>query len=130
MNFDVCHSGSVLLAIGLIMMLGAFIPFFRAIYLERTTGLTSSAYLKLGLVGWILNTIWISMMVLGAFSFDESKCSLSENAGTFLLLICPGILSLIATSVLLVAVWVERLRRTTKEELNNTPLNNSILDKI
>ncbi len=116
MNYNTCSNNIVLFVLGLIVFLVSSFFFVRYGWIERTRGLTPSAYFKLGIIGWILNTISISILGLGGFGLDESGCHLSESVGFFLTLLCPSILSIVVTLSLLTTVWTERVRRMAKEQ--------------
>jgi len=100
---------------GVIVFLLSAILFGYCARLERKKGLDSSTYLKIAIAGWLLNIISLSLIGLSAFYPSESGCYLLGDIDLGVVL-CPGILAVGVTFILIVGVWSERIRRLAKEQ--------------
>lgn len=115
MIIGTCVTSGTLWAFGLIIFLLSFILFGYYARLERKKGLKSSTYLKIAIIGWLLNIISFSLIGLSSSDPGESGCYLfGDIYGGGLL--CPSILAASATFILMVGVWIERMRRLARDK--------------
>jgi len=115
MTIGSCVTSGILWVFGLIIFLLSAILFGYYARLERKNGLDSSTYLKIAIMGWLLNIISLSLIGLSTSDPGENGYHLLGDidlGGLF----CPGILAVGVTFILMIGVWIERMRRLAREQ--------------